>query len=72
MTQQTAAISSLLPLVLQLQLRLQQSERPGLSICEVLHILVFSAIFLMAISLSLYFFDGHLSLSLSLSLSANI
>jgi hypothetical protein len=38
--------------VLQLQLRLQQLERPGHSTCEVLHTLVFSAISL-AISLSL-------------------
>jgi hypothetical protein len=40
MTQQTAAISSLLPLVLQLQLQLQQLERPGHSTCEVLHTLL--------------------------------
>jgi hypothetical protein len=52
MTQQTAAISSLLPLVLQLQLQLQQLERPGHSTCEAFHIPVVSAISL-AISLSL-------------------
>ena len=53
MTQQTAAISSLLPLVLQLQLQLQQLG-PGHSTCEAFHILVNSAMSL-AISLSLSF-----------------
>ena len=59
MTQQTAATSSLLPLVLQLQLQLQQLERPGHSTCEAFHIPVVSAISL-AISLSLFLYKNKL------------